>query len=489
MRTSTTALLALLLALLVACSASPTRQDVSKNVGPDRTKLPGPSGTTEWTPPGIQSWSLSNGLTVWLIEAHEAPLVSLNLVTTRGTGTDEPEKAGLASLVVDMMDEGAGDKDALQLSDALQLLATDYSAQASQDGLTFSMDMLADNLAASLNILGDIVMRPRFEDAEFERVKAQRLASALAREASPDHGASVLLRRVLFGTGYGGSLGSGTRATLDNITLDDIKARYAQLVKPGGGTVVVVGATTKEQLSPLLETAFSGWSGEPSRAALEVTPQANLGKIFVVDYPGSAQSVLRFARSVPGVGADDHFKALVFNQQFAGSFTGRVNMNLREDKGYTYGARGGFRRTQKSGYYAIGAKVKRDTTRLSIDEIIKELSSIRSDKPLTQTELDNGKGALVKSFPGQFERIRGVSWQLVSLVLKGHPIDWYQSWTKKVSEVDLGAAQATGSTYTNVDDFAIVIAGDLAKIAPSLEGLGRTILTFDAQGNPTATPK
>ena len=256
-------------------------------------------------------------------------------------GTDPAEKAGVASLMVDMMDEGAGEKDALALSDAFQLLATDYSGQTYTDGLVFSLEMLADNVEPSLKLLSDVLLRPQFSPKEFERRKAQRLASALAQEASPAYGAAVLKRRVLYGAGYGGLMTNGLRQTLKTITLEDIKARVCGLVKPAGGTVIIVGAITKEAANTALESSLAGWTGAPSLTATEATPQDDLNAIFAVDYPGSAQSVISLARPTAGTDAADFFPALVFNRPFAGGFTGRINMNLREDKGYTYGARGG----------------------------------------------------------------------------------------------------------------------------------------------------
>ncbi len=473
-RTLGMALIALI-AIAPAVSASES--------GPDRSKLPDPMGTTNWTPPEVQQWTLKNGLAVWLLEVHEAPLVSLRVVTTHGAATDPVDKAGVASLMVDMMDEGAGDRSALALSEAFQLLATDYGGQAYTDGLVFTLEMLADNVEASLKLFSDVLLRPQFSQKEFERRKAQRIASALAQEASPAYGATAVRRRVLFGTGYGGQLTGGVRQSLEGITLDDLKGRYEGLVKPKGGTIIIVGDTTKTAINALLESTLGEWTGAPSLAVASATPQSNLNAIYAVDYPGSAQSVISLARPTAGTDAEDLFATLVFNKQFSGGFTGRVNMNLREDKGYTYGARGGFERLQKAGSYKIGAKVKRDTTRKSLDEIIKELAWVSGDKPLTEKELNAGKGGMIKSFPGRFERMSSVAGQLVRLVVDGYSPDWYAAWPKRVNEIDLETARSAGTKYTDSTGFAIIVAGDLSKIGESLKGLGRPIKLFDAQGN------
>ena len=163
-------------------------------------------------------------------------------------------------------------------------------------------------------------------------------------------------------------------------------------------------------------------------------------------------------------------------------------MNLREDKGYTYGARGGFERLKGAGSYKIGAKVKRATTRQSIDEILKELKWVRGEKPITEKELGEGKGALIKSFPGRFERMSSVAGQLVRLVVDGYSPDWYAQWPKRVSDIKLADAHAAALRYTEAADFAIIIAGDLSKIEESLKSLERPIFRFDAQGNPIPAP-
>ena len=450
---------------------------------PDRSKLPGPSGSTVWAPPTIQTWSMKNGISVWFIEARQAPLITMELITAQGAGTDNADKAGATAFMVDMLDEGAGERDTLALSDAFQLLATDYSGSANTDGLTFSLNMLADKLDESLALLADVLRRPTFPAKEFERRKAQRLASSLTAEANLGRSASVVRKRVLFGTGYGGFISSGVRKTIESITLDDVKSRYKALVQPAGATIVVVGDVRRARLETALNAAFGDWNGAPTLKAKPVTLAKDLNGIYVVDFPGSAQSFVMMSRPVAGTDAPDYFESEVFNRPFSGAFTSRVNMNLREEKGYTYGARGSFGRLRQAGSYTIYAKVKRDTTRASLDEMLKELTAVRTDKPITKKELQEAIGGLIKSFPGRFERMNSVAGQLARLVLDGYGTEWYQNWTQKIQAVTLEAANQMAKTYTDPAEFAIVVAGDLSKIGQSLLGLNRPIHRYDAQGN------
>jgi len=456
----------------------------------DRTQLPQPTGQTEWALPTIETWSLSNGMTVWLLKSDVAPLISLSVILPNGTGSDPADKAGLTSFMVDMMDEGAGERDAIALSDAFQLLATDFSAGSSLDGVYFDVDLLADTLDESLALLSDVVRRPAFTQADFDRRKEQRMASALASEANPSAIASLIRRQALYCSGYAGLPAFGVRTTIDAITLQDIQAQYAALVQPSGGTIVAVGAVDRATLNAALENTFGDWSGTHTVTKNEAacpddwTP----GGLHLVDFPGSEQSMVIFARRVPGTDDPDYFKAQVFNRPFAGSFTGRVNMNLREDKGYTYGARGGFGRSRHAGSYLIYAKVKRDTTRASIDEIIKELSGIRSDAPLTEQEVKDAIGGLQKAFPGRFEKLDAVASQLGTLVLNGHPVEWFRDWSQTMGSVSLTDAQAMAQKYTDPNGFDIVVVGDLSKIGDSLKSLGRPVTYYTPQGRTVDAP-
>ena len=190
------------------------------------------------------------------------------------------------------------------------------------------------------------------------------------------------------------------------------------------------------------------------------------------------------ARRAPGADAADYFPAAIYNRVLAGAFTSRLNLNLREDKGYTYGARGYFNRWARAGFYALSAKVKADTTRASIDEMIGELNGIGGDKPITQEERDQAVGGYLLGFPGRFENMGSVAGQFASLVLDGHGAEWYGQWPKKVAAVDLAAAEAAAKTYSDPKDFVLIVAGDYEKLNQSMNGLGLVIKRFTAQGAP-----
>ena len=472
--------------LAVLCTAA-----LALAEGPDRSGLPTPGKETTYVAPAVQTYTLENGVSVWHIQQDQAPLVSMQVILPRGASTDPADKAGTASMMVDMLDEGAGDRDALQISDAFAQLATDYNASASTDTVVFSLNMLAEELTPSLALLTEIITTPTFPQKDFDRIKAQRESRAIQTEADPSSTAFVVARRVMFQDGYGAIGAAGTRDTLARITLEDVKAAYASLIQPAGATIVAVGAVDKETLLTALNGSLGTWKApaEASEATpAAVNPEPAARGIHFVDFPGSSQSMVIVARRAPGNKADDYFPATVFNREFAGGFTGRINMNLREDKGYTYGARGGFIRSNQAGTYAIYSKVKSETTRASLDEILGELTMIHGDKPLTEAELSAAKGNLIKKFPARFERISSVAGQLGSVAAKDYPADWFSQWVGKVNAVDLAAATETGRKYTDPAGFHIIVAGDWARIGESLKGLEMPLFFYDAQGNRIEAP-
>jgi zinc protease len=460
---------------------------VANAQGPDRSKLPSPAKATVYSAPEVKTYTLENGIEVWHVAQHQAPLISMQLVLPMGSGTDSAGKAGTASVMVDMLDEGTADKDAIAISDAFALIATGYGASSNTDGISFSLNMLADQLTPSLELFSEVLLKPTFPEKEFNRLKAERTSAAIQSEADPSRTGFVIARRVMYLEGFGAYSSGGTRSTLANITLDDVRGAYTKLIRLEGAAIVVVGSIEKDALLQALNATLGKWveKAKPTEAAVEAEVSAESAPrgIHIVDFPGSSQSMVILSRRAPGNSSDDYFQSAVFNRQFAGSFTGRVNMNLREDKGYTYGARGSFMRNNKTGTYTIYAKVKGDTTRASVDEILKELTWVYGEKPLTAEELEAAKGAMLKSFPGRFERMSGVAGQLTSTRTQGHGTDWFAKWPSKVNSIDLAAASSAGKKYTDPESFHIIIAGDYAKIGESLKGLDMPIFFYDTQGN------
>ncbi|MCC6903088.1 MAG: insulinase family protein [Polyangiaceae bacterium] len=450
---------------------------------PDRAKLPAPAPTPSWALPRPQISTLKNGMKVYFMQQGPTPLVSVLLVLPRGAATDPKGKAGLTALTVDMLDEGAGGQGALELSEALQRLGTDYSGNADVDYVMLAMNTIADSYDASVALLASIVQKPAFDAKEFARRKSQRIADALAAESEPSSARTIVLRKALFGDGYGSEIASGTRPTLGKLGLADVKAQYAALMVPEGAAFIVVGGVEQAQAVKALEASFGEWKGAAKAKSAPVSSATPDKAVFFVDYPGATQTALAIARRAPGEGTAEYFPAMVMSRVFGEAFTSRLNLNLREAKGYTYGAGSSFRRFKETGLFGLTASVKRETTRASIDESFKELRDLCASRPISAKERDEAVGGLLLGFPGRFERGGDVAGQLANIPLYSRPDDWLEKWSERVKSVSVEQANELAKGYCNPDDFVVVLAGDRKLVAPTLEGLDRKVLFFDAQGN------
>lgn len=461
----------------------------------DRSKVPDASGSYVWLPPEVDIWTLENGISVWHVQQNHTPLISATLVIPRGVETDPISKAGRASLMVDLLDEAAGSRTALELSDEMQRLAMNFSGKAQTDAMTFSMNILAEKLDESLAVFTDIIFRPALTSQDFERRKAQRIASAIASEANLSTAAFRALGHALHGNGYLGLPRGGTKVSLKKLTLNDIETAYTDLMKPSGAVLVVVGAVDQQRLNNAIKAAgIHQWLGKRSVKGHAESVSRPLTKVekkalHVIDFPGSAQTFVLMARHAGSESAADRHDAKVANHGFAGAFTSRVNLNLREDKGYTYGARGGYSRFKQSGRYVMYAKVKRDTTRPAIDEMRKELKDIVAEKPLTQIERDNAVNGLLKGFPGQFERGGALASKLVSLASVGRPASELRGWPQEIADVTLERARASAAKHMNVEAFVVVIAGDWSKIKDTVKDLGMPIVMRTPDGRQVVDKK
>jgi zinc protease len=467
---------------------SATRPAAPVSEAPDRGALPKPVAVPAWAPPKPEIFSLSNGMKVYFVQQGPTPLVSVLLLFPRGAASDPKGKAGLTALTADLLDEGAGGKDALALSEELQRLGTDYSASADVDSVLLAMNTIADSLEPSVKILADIARKPALDAKEFARRKEQRIADALAAESEPSSARAIVLREVLFGDGYGSWLASGTRPTLGRIGLQDVKAQYGKLFVPEGAAFIVVGGVEAAPVQRALEASFGDWQGRASAkpAALSTKPPDK--GVFIIDFPGTTQSSVTVARTAPGETTPDYFPAMIMSRVLGEAFTSRLNLNLREAKGYTYGASSSFRRWRDAGLFALSASVKRETTRPSVDAMLEEVRDLCGSRPITGQERDEAVGGLLLGFPGRFERGAGVADQLSALPLYARPDDWLEKWPERVKAVDVASVNQVAKGYCNPDDFVVVIAGDREIVEPTLDGLGRKIFYYDAQGTRLSGP-
>jgi predicted Zn-dependent peptidase len=432
---------------------------------PDRSKAPVPGPAPALSLPPIVKRTLSNGLPVWILERHKVPLVHVTLLVKAGAAADPAGKAGLASVTADLLDEGAGGRSALDLADAVAVLGAPLGTAADWDDSTLTLQLPVAQLDAGLGLLSDVALRPAFDAAEFDRLKKTRLTAVRQRRDDPSTMANLAIYRVLYGLAHPyGTFSTGTESSLAGLTLEDVKACYGRIWQPGRSQLIVVGDVTADAVLPLLETRFGGWKGTAPAAVTPppAPPAPSPRTIYLVDKPGAAQSQIRIGLVGVARRTPDYFTLDVVNTILGGSFTSRLNQNLREQHGYAYGASTSFAMRASAGPFVANAGVQTDKTTESLKEFFTELEAIRA--PIPEAELVRGRNYEALSFPSQFETLRGVAAQLVELAVYDLPESFVTDYVPKIQAVTTDQAQAAARKYILPDKLAVVVVGYLAKI-------------------------
>jgi predicted Zn-dependent peptidase len=438
---------------------------------PDRTKPPALGAPAPLNLPEIQKRTLSNGLPVWLVESHEVPLVQINLLVKAGAGDDPAGKFGVASLTAAMLDEGAGSRNALELADAVDFLGASLATTSSFDASAVRLNVPVARLKDALPLMADVVLRPTFPEAELNRLRQERLTALLQAKDDPASVAPLAFARTVFGPmhRYGTGI-AGTEATLKGFTVADLKSFHVSAYQPGNATLLVVGDVKPDAILPLLETSFGSWKGTAAaRKPVPTATQITQGQITIVDMPGAEQSQIRIGwvgvpRSTP-----DYFPIEVLNTVLGGSFTSRLNQNLREEHQYSYGASSRFDMRLSAGAFQAGAGVQTDKTSEALREFFNELNGIL--KPVGADELSKAKNYVALSFPSEFETSGDLSSKMEEMVVYGLSDRYFGQYVDSIQAVTAPAVQKAAETYIQPKRFAVVVVGDRKVIEPGIRAL------------------
>ena len=441
-------------------------------VAQDRSKPPtlGPPPTL--TLPSIQKRALSNGLPVWVIENHEVPLVQVNLVVRAGSGDDPAGRFGLSSLTAAMLDEGAGTRSSLQIADAIEFLGATLSTTSGFDASAVRLNVPVTRIADALPVMADIILRPTFPETDLNRLRQERLTALLQARDEPESIAPMAFARLVFGPTHRYGTGAmGTNATLKAFTAADLRAFHVARYQPALSTFVVVGDISADTAVSLLEGQFGGWKNAAAAARVEVptAPQLLRGEIVLVDVPGAAQSQIRIGWVGVSRATPDFAAIQVLNTILGGSFTSRLNQNLREEHGYTYGASSRFEMRLSPGAFAAGAGVQSDKTAESIREFFNELNGI--SKPIGEEELGKAENYMALSFPGQFETSSDLAANLEELIAYNLPENYFAQFVPRIRAVTANELQRVAARYIQPSRFVVVVVGDRKVIEPGVRAL------------------
>lgn len=423
--------------------------------------------------PTFEKAVLENGLTVLVARLDRLPLVAFQLVTKGGAALDPADAHGLGNLTYGMLDEGAGALDALAFSDALADLGASFSAACGRDRGSASISGLSRHGEALAQLLADAVLRPRMEPASFARLKARTAAGIQARLGSPQGMAFLKLPPLLYGADHPlGHPPSGTLTSVKGITLEAVRAQRGRILDPKRSAFVAVGDVTLASATALARKHFGSWTA-PEAPPLEIPPVAAREResILFIDKPASPQTMVVLGRPLFGRGHAQEQALTLANGAWGGSFSSRLNMNLREEKGYTYGAGSQVSFRNSVGVFVAYAALQRVFSAPGLKEFFVELTDLET-KPLDDDEVERVRTGLVRSLPGDFEGVGSLAGAAAQIFAYDLPLDHYAQLAARIEATTGEEVRAAAGAYLDPGVMQVLLVGDAKTVIPALEGLG-----------------
>ena len=441
---------------------------------PWRKEMPKPGDARALQLPSPTSFQLPNGLTVLVNERPGLPIVSAAFVLRTGSGANPSDKPGLANFTAAMLDEGTASRSALQIADQVAQLGASLSTASTMDASQISAGSLRRNFPALLDLMADVARRPSFPAEEIERQRASRLASLVQQRENPSAVASAAMAAVLYGSAHPyGYTELGTEASNKAMSRDDMQAFWKQNFVPNNAALIVSGQITAADARALVEKTFGDWekgASAGSTPGTTATPATTPARLVIVDKPGAPQTQVRVT-SIGAPRATPDYEALrVMNETLGGLFSSRINLNLREQHGYTYGASSQFVFRQGAGPFVVASGVRTDVTAPAVSEIFKELRRIR-DTAMTPEELTLAKDSLVRSLPAEFETSNRVTGTTANIYIYDLGLDYFAKSPARLSAITAEQAKAAAEKYIVPEALITVAVGDRAKIGPELQKL------------------
>jgi zinc protease len=441
----------------------------------DRTRLPDVGAERPFSFPAIHRTTLPNGLRVWTVEHRQVPLISMLALIPVGASSDPGDRPGLAAITGDMLDEGCGDRSALDVHEALGRIGAQLDLDIGYDATVIGLTTLERYLDRGLELVRDMLIRPRFEQREFDRVRDLRLNRLLQLKDMPPALADRVFTQLLYRNHPYGHMPIGSEGALRAMMIRDITSFHRRACIPSRTTVIAVGDASHESMQTAVTRAFQSWNADETEpvADPETFPPAvpPAGRVALVHRAGAAQSELRLGHvALPRRTADYH-AALVANMILGGQFVSRINMNLREDKGYTYGARTAFEFRRAAGPFVLHASVQSDATADAPREALGEIRAIRGERPVTRQELELGRASLTRGYPRNFETADQIARGAAQLALYDLPDDYFTTFVPRVLALSEDDVTAIAAKHIDPARLLTVVVGDREKLMPSLKAL------------------
>jgi len=471
------AILALAVAAAVLTASAPVRLSAQ---AVDRTKPPALPPPPALRLPAVQTTTLPNGLTLAVVEMHKVPVVDVQLLVDAGAARDPSTAPGLATFTATMVQQGAGARSALDVADEAAFLGAQLGTGATFDGASASIHVPRRRLEAALDLLADVVLRPSFADSEIARQRELRAAQLVQQRDEPVAVASIAFPAIVYGRGhpYGHPL-NGTDSATARLARDGVAEFYRTYYRPNDARLLIVGDVTLAEARRLAAARFGGWErGDvPAFPSPPPPPRAAARTVYLIDKPGAAQSVVRIGHAGPARTTPDWFALEVLNTIVGGAFTSRLNQNLRETHGYTYGAFSQFAPRRLNGAFVALASVVTAKTDSSLVEFLKELRRIR-DEAVAPPELAKAKAYLTLGLPGDFETTGGAAARFRELLAFGLPLDYYDHYVDRINAITGADVQRVAREYIDPDHFDIVVVGDKSQIEAGIKALNEGPIVY-----------
>lgn len=472
-----------LISLLTACGpkappAAPTALVRQFN------ELPAPLAPREFQLPTVERGELDNGIPVLLSQNHEVPLVFVKVVFESGSWADSQQHISQAAMT--LIDNGAGDYDADAFAKKQRELAAGVYASSSLDYSVAGVNSLTKTMDESIELLATMLQKPKFPKDDWEVEQQQLIQNIQSNQQQPSAICANVFNSLLYGNQYLGTIDSPE--ALSKISTKDIATWHKSNIVPANAKIAVAGATTLEEIIPILNKHLGQWNAKgkslPDKPKSTDLPKPQSSQVYLVDKPGAAQSVVRFGQFTLPEAHKDYLALELANEAIGGMFIARVNMNLREDKGWTYGASSWHYPSFVTSRWALSSNVVTEHTVAAVAEVRKELRQAQEDRPITAEELTAAKGNILGSFPQSFENPDSILNEIIRLENHSLPTESLKSYPEDVRQLTLEQAQTAWNNYIDVDQLLIVIVGDAEKIESGLLEQGLPVVRIDETGQP-----
>ena len=479
-------LIALISSLAFAQQGAPQQQQTTKGAVV-KGKAPVNKEVLKVKLPRAEEATLPNGLQVVLLRSTKVPTFNMQLVLLSGGLSDPADYRGLASFTATLLREGTAKRSSKEIAEQVDALGATLNANAGLSSVTSVVNAagLVENFDQTLDLFADVIRNPTFPQAELDRYKTRTLAQLQLQRSIPQFLAQEQFNRAIYGTEHPASLVAPPAESIKKISSKDLTEFHDKYYRPNNAIIAIVGDVTMKEVMPKLEKAFGDWAkGAVPATNIPQAPAPGASRIYLIDRPGSVQTVLQLGNLGIERTNPDYFAVLLADRVLGGGPSGRLFLNLREDKGYTYGAYSGFGGTKFRGTWISSAEVRTDVTEGAMKEFMNELNRLR-DQPVPADELENAKRAIIGSFALSLEQPQSLLQNIITQKLYNLPADYWDTYPQKVTAITSADVQRVAQKYIDLGHLQVVAVGDASKARAGLEKYGK-VQMFDSDGKPVA---